>query len=310
VIKGWWELLRDAALLWSSRNAFQLAGALAFYTLFSAAPLLIIVVTMTGLLLGQEAVQGEISAQIAQFVGPDAAEILETAVLRSRISEAGLLPTILGVGAVLFGATTVFAQLQASLNQLWEVMPRPSRRGIVVFALSRLVSFGMVLIIGFLLLVSFLTSIAVAAVLRFWEGAMPVPPALASIVDVAISFAFAIVLFGLIFKVLPDVELAWHDMWRGALVTGILFVLGQYLISLYLTRPGIASPYGAAGSLVVLLMWVYYSALILFFGAALTRVSVRRRGGAIVPSSDAVRVRTEVVERVDPNGTTGPGGNH
>ena len=295
-LSRWWVALKEAASLWSSKHAFQLAGALAFYTLFSAAPLLIIVVTMTGVVFGEEAVQGEIAAQMAQFIGPDTAEALEQAVRRARIDEAGLLPTLVGVAAVLFGSTTVFAQLQAALNQLWDVKPRPSRSGIVVFILSRLVSFGMVLIIGFLLLVSFLTSMALSTLARFAEEWLPVPAATAAGLDVALSLAVATVLFAFIFKVLPDVDLPWPDAWQGAVVTGVLFMAGQYLISLYLTQAGTASLYGAAGSLVALLMWVYYSSLILLFGAAFTRTWAWGRGEIILPSPGAVKVRTELME--------------
>jgi membrane protein len=298
-LQGGWRLLKDSAELWSSKNAFQLAGALAFYTLFSLAPLLIIVITLTGVFFGEEAVRGEITAQIDQFIGPDAAGVVEEAVRSSRIEEAGILPTLLGIGAVLFGATTVFAQLQTALNSIWGVTARPSRKGIVVFILTRLVSFGMVLVIGLLLLTSFLVSMAVRTVVRFAEDLIPIPSVLVSGLDLGISLLMATLLFAMIFKVLPDVRLRWAHVARGAAVTGILFVLGQYLISIYLTQAGPASTYGAAGSLVLVLMWVYYSALIIFFGAAFTRASVQQRGEIIPPSRGAVKTRTEIVEDVD-----------
>lgn len=294
-----WTLLKDAVELWTSKNAFQLAGALAFYTLFSLAPLLIIVITLTGVFFGEEAVRGEITGQIEQFIGPDAAAVVEDAVRSSRIEEAGILPTLLGIGAVLFGATTVFAQLQAALNSIWGVTARPSRRGIVVFALTRLVSFGMVLVIGLLLLMSFLVGIVVRAGVRFAEDLIQIPSILMSGLDLGISLLMATLLFGLIFKVLPDVRLRWAHVARGALVTGVLFMLGQYLISLYLTQAGPASTYGAAGSLVLVLMWVYYSALIIFFGAAVTRTIVQHSGEFIPPSRGAVKTRTEIVEDPD-----------
>lgn len=294
--RDWVGALWDARTLWSRKRAFQLAGALAFYTLFSAAPLLIIVVTITGVVFGEEAVSGEISAQIEQFVGPDAAELLESAVLRARIEEAGILPTLIGAGALLFGATTVFAQLQSALNHIWGVVPRPSRSGIVVFMLTRLLSFGMVLIIGFLLFVSFVASMALATLTRFAADWMPIPPFAATLLDITLSLALATLLFGFIFKVLPAIDLPWPHAWRGAAVTAALFVAGQFLISMYLTRTGTASLYGAAGSVVALLMWVYYSSLILFFGAAFTRELMGRRGERAAPRSGAVQLRTEIVE--------------
>jgi membrane protein len=221
---------------------------------------------------------------------------VENAVLESRVEQAGLMPTVLGVGALVFASTTVFAQMQSSLNDLWGVAARPSRSGIVVFLMTRLESLGLVLVIGFLLLTSFVLSTAVTAVRQFAEGWMPIPPALMTLADAGVSLLLATLLFAMIFKILPDVELHWRDMWQGAFITALLFVGGQSLITLYLARTAPASPYGAAGSLVVLLLWVYYSALILFFGAALTRAAIRVRGSHIVPKPTAVRVRMEVLE--------------
>lgn len=291
-------LLKGAARLWSAKHAFQLAAALAFYTLFSMAPLLIIVITMTGVVFGEEAARGEIAAQIEELIGPQAAAAVEEAIRRSQIQEAGLLPTLLGVGLVLFGATTVFAQMQASLNQIWDVTARPSRSGIVVFLVRRLLSFGMVLVIGFLLLVSFLATTVLAATVRFAREWVPIPAGLVTTVDALASLAVATLLFAMLFKILPDVWIAWRDVWRGAFLTAVLFVLGQYMISVYLTVAGPASAYGAAGSLVMVLMWVYYSSLILFFGACFIRVLIRRRGDVILPSAAAVKVRTEIVEEL------------
>ncbi len=290
------DLLRATVSLWTSKNAFQLAGALAFYTLFSMAPLLIIVIAMTGVIFGEAAVRGEIAGQVARVVGPDAGQIVEETVRRVRIEEAGLVPTLVGVAVLLFGATTVFAQMQAALNSIWDVRPKPSRSGVLSFALTRLISFGMVLVIGFLLLVSFLASMVLSALVRFADEWLPVPELLAAGLDLSVSLVVAILLFGMIFKVLPDVRLSWGHVFRGAVLTGVLFVVGQYLISFYLTRAGPASAYGAAGSLVAILMWVYYSTLIVFFGAAFTREYVRRTGGVIAPSPGAVKTRTEIVE--------------
>lgn len=289
-------LLRDAIALWSSQNAFQHAGALAFYTLFSLAPLLIILIAIAGAVLGEEAARGEIAGQIDDLVGPQAAAAVEVAVRRSRVTEAGLLPTVLGLVALLFGSTTAFVQLQASLNQFWDVAAKPSRSSVVVFLASRLASLGLVLVIGFLLLVSFVMSTSIAAVIQFAGEWIPVPPIVVTAGDMMASVLIATVLFAMIFKILPDVRLRWRDMWQGAFVTALLFVGGQSVISLYLTRTAPASAYGAAGSLVMLLMWVYYSSLILFFGAALTRATIRLRGDRIIPKSTAVKVKMEILE--------------
>jgi membrane protein len=293
------SLLKDAIALWSERNAFQHAGALAFYTLFSMAPLVIIVVAITAAVLGDQAARGEISAQIQGLIGEQAAEAIEEAVRQSRVEEAGLLPTFIGAGVLLFGATTVFAQMQSSLNQFWGVVAKPSRSGILVFLTTRLVSLGVVLIIGFLLLTSLILSMAIVAVMQYAEHWIPIPKFAAAAIDLALSLSVATVLFATIFKVLPDVRLEWRDMWRAGIITAVLFVVGQYLISLYLTEMAPASVYGAAASLVVVLFWVYYSSLIIFFGTAFTKVTILSRGEEVVPKPTAVRVIMEILEGTD-----------
>ena len=290
------HLFRDAVNLWLDRDAFQHAGALAYCTLFSLAPLIIILVAIVGAVYGEEAASGEISAGISNMVGEQAAVAVEGAVRRSRLQEAGILPTLLGVGALLFGATTVFAQMQSSLNQFWGVRVKPARSGILTFITVRLLSLSMVLIVGFLLLMSFAVGLAITGILKYAEHWIPVPPVLIAAIDLGVSLLITTVLFGMIFKVLPDVRLQWGDVWRGALFTACLFVLGQYLISFYLTHVAPASTYGAAGSLVMVLLWVYYSSLILFFGTALTKVAILHRDGAVTPKHKAVRTNVVVQE--------------
>ena len=286
----------EAVNLWTSRNAFQHAGALAFYTLFSMAPLMIILVTITGAVFGDEAASGQLRQQISGLVGGEAAEVVEDAVLRSRIEEAGPLATLLGIGALIFGATTVFAQMQASLNQFWGVVAKPSRSGILVFITTRLVSLGVVIVLGFLLLTSLVMSMAIMAAVTYFQEWIRIPTIVVGAIDVALSLAIATLLFAMVFKILPDVHLEWKDVWRSAFATAMLFVIGQYLISLYLTKAAPGSTYGAAGSLVVVLMWVYYSSLILFMGTALTRAFIEQRGDRIIPKSTAVRVHLDVLE--------------
>lgn len=295
-IKRTASLLKDTISLWTSKNAFQFAGAMAFYTLFSLAPLMIIIISVAGMLFGEDAARGEIAGQLEALIGSQAAEAVENAVEQSRIEQSGILPTLLGVGALLFGATTVFAQVQAALNHLWDVKARPSRSRIMSLIRTRLLSLSLVLIMGFLLLVSFGLSVAVSTVIRVASDWMPIPHLLAQIADLSITMVVATLLFAMIFRVLPDVHLGWRDMWQGALVAAGLFTLGQHLISTYLTETAPGSAYGAAGSLVLVLMWVYYSSLILLLGAAFTRVAVWHRGDVIRPRDIAVRVRTEVVE--------------
>src|SRR5690606_3202760 len=290
------RLLFEATEVWLERDAFQHAGALAFFTLFSMAPLVIILVSIVGAVYGPEAASGEISAGITDLLGAQAAAAVEEAVRRSQPRVAGVLPTVLGIGALVFGATTVFAQMQSSLNHFWGVRAKPTRSGVLNFITVRLLSLGMVLIIGFLLLTSFALGVAVSAVVEYAGNWIPVPPAAVAAVDLAVSLAITAALFGLLFKVLPDVRLKWADVRRGAVYTAVLFVVGKYLIAFYLTRVAPASTYGAAGSLVLVLLWVYSSSLILFFGTALTKVSVLRRDGVVTPKSTAVRVSVAVEE--------------
>lgn len=283
------RLLKDAAQRWLDRDAFQHAGALGFCTLFSLAPLVIILVAVVGAVYGEEAASGEISAAITDLVGAQAASAVEGAVRRSRLEEAGILPTILGILALVFGATTVFAQMQSSLNQFWDVRAKPTRSGIVTFITVRLLSLSMVLIIGFLLLTSFVISLAISGIIEYADEWVPVPPAAIAVIDLAVSLGVTTLLFGMIFKVLPDVRLQWRDVWRGAFTTAVLFAIGKYAISFYLTHVAPASTYGAAGSLVLILLWVYYSSLILFFGTCLTAVTILRRDGKVTPKKTAVR---------------------
>jgi membrane protein len=228
--------------------------------------------------------------QLQGVLGPDAALFVETAVMNSRIEESGIWPTVMGVLAIVLGATTVFAQMQKSLNQIWDVAPRPSRSGLWLLVKARLLSLATVLAIGFVLLVSLLLSVAMRTVMAFAEQWLPLPPWLMVTAENAIALAVTTGLFAAIFKILPDVVLRWRDVLPGALVTALLFSLGRSLIALYLATTATASTYGAAGSLVLLLLWVNYSALILLFGAAVTRAYFEARGNEILPRNTAVRV--------------------
>ncbi len=296
----WGGILRDTVSLWLDRNAFAHAGSLAFYTLFSLAPVMIIAVATIGLVLGEDAAQGEIVAQLQDTIGTEAAQAVETAVASTRIEVSGILPTLIGFGAMLIGATTVFAQMQQSLNAIWGVRAKPSRNSLLLLLLSRVLSLTIVLSIGFVLLVSLLLGVALRAIIRFADDWIPLPGALVDGSEFALSLVVITLLFGLIFKILPDVVMNWRDVLLGALVTAVLFGLGRYGIATYLTYTAPASAYGAAGSLVLLLLWVYYSSLILLFGAAFTRVHMEARGRPIVPRNTAVCVRSEIVEEAVP----------
>jgi membrane protein len=295
----WWTITSDAVKLWLDCNAFSHAGSLAFYTLFSLAPVVIIAVSVIGLVLGEEAAQGQIVAQLQDVMGHEAASAVEQAVARSRIEESGLLPTLLGAAALLIGATTVFAQMQSSLNTIWGVAARPNRSSLFVFVKNRLLSLTVVLAIGFVLLVSLLLGVVLRAVLHFAHQFVPAVAALLSGTELLLSLLVISLLFCAIFKVLPDVVLQWRDVVVGALVTALLFSIGRYAIAAYLAYTATASTYGAAGSVVLILLWVYYSSLILLFGAAFTKTHLMARGRAVVPRNSAVRVRQEVL--IDPS---------
>src|SRR5688572_6084932 len=290
------QILKTAANRWLERDAFEHAAALAFCTLFSLAPLVIIIVTIVGLVFGEDAASGQISAAMTELVGAQAASAVEEAVRRSRLEEAGILPTVLGVGALIFGATTVFAQMQNALNQFWGVKARPTRNSMLRFVIARLLSLSMVLIIGFLMLTSFVVSLAITAVIEYAQGGVRIPGFAVVLVDLAVSLGVTTLLFGMLFKVLPDVRIQWADVWRGAFFTAALFAIGKYLISLYLTHVAPASTYGAAGSLVLILLWVYYSSLILFFGTCLTIATILQRGDEVRPKKTAVRTRIVLEE--------------
>jgi membrane protein len=293
------RILKTAVQRWLERDAFEHAGALGFCTLFSLAPLVIIVVAVVGIVFGQDAASGQISGAISELVGPKAAAAVQEAVRRSRPEEAGLLPTILGIGALVFGATTVFAQMQAALNKFWGVKAKPARNGILTFIVVRLLSLGMVLIIGFLMLTSFVLSLGITAVVEYARDWVPIPGFAVVLIDLALSLAVTTVLFGMLFKMLPDVRIEWSDVWRGAFITAVLFAIGKYLISFYLTHVATASTYGAAGSLVLILLWVYYSSLILFFGTCLTNATILERGEQVQPKKTAVRTRITLEESPD-----------
>jgi membrane protein len=291
-----WAISLNAAGLWLERNAFVHAGSLAFYTLFSMAPVVIIAVSIAGAVFGEEAARGEIVSRLDEFVGLDAARAVEDAVARSRPEVVGLVPTLIGVLALLVGATTVFAQMQISLNRIWGVVARPRRSSVLILLKNRVLSLTIILTIGFILLVSLLLNVALRAIVAYAESWVPVPPVLLTTAELTLSIVVITTLFAVIFKVLPDVVLAWQDVWVGAVMTALLFVAGRYGIAMYLAYTAPASAYGAAGSLVLVLLWVYYSSLILFFGAALTKARVLAAGRPVVPRALAVRVREEIVE--------------
>lgn len=296
-VKTTWQLLRDTVSEFIGDNSMQHAAALSFYAIFSLAPLVIIAVGIAGVIFGEAQAQKEILAQIRDLAGPNAAESLTSVFEQSGGKQGGILAASVGAGLLLFGATTVFGQLQSSLNAIWNVEPKPGQ-GVMGFVRTRFLSLGMVLGIGFLLLTSLILSAALSALDGYLNTQFPGADILWQVVNFVISIGVIALLFAVIFRYLPDAEISWRDVMIGALATSVLFNIGKLGIGLYLGNSTVGSAYGAAGSLVVLLMWVYYSSLILFFGAEFTQVYARRFGSRIEPSPHAVRVQVtrDVVE--------------
>jgi membrane protein len=276
------SLLRETYAEWSEDEAVRLAAALAYYTIFSIAPLLVVAIGLAGLVFGREAVQGHIVGQIAGLVGADGARAIEELIENASKPSAGALAAVVGFLALLFGASGVVGELKAALNRIWDV-PTGSA-GFWSVIRQRLASFAAVLGIGFVLLVSLAISAALTAAGAYFENVLPGADSVWLVVNYAVALAVETALFALMFKLLPDdVKIAWSDVWIGAAITALLFESGKMLVGLYLGSAGIGSAYGAAGSLIVVLVWVYYSAQILFFGAEFTQVYARRYGSAPAP---------------------------
>lgn len=272
--KDTWTVLKKTVKDWIDDDVPTHAASLAYYTIFSIAPTLIIAVAVAGSIFGAEAARGEIQHQIQGLVGAAGAKVIEDMMASAAKPGAGLVASILGIVILIFGATGVFAALQTALNHIWGVQPKKTN-GLLAFLRTRFLSFGMVLGVGFLLLVSLVVSAAISALgtwlhsgrfEQVWQTA-----------NFLVSFGVVTVLFAMIYKVLPDIKIAWRDVWLGAGVTAVLFNIGKFLIGLYIGKSSVASSYGAAGSFAVLLLWVYYSAMVLFLGAEFTQVYARAR---------------------------------
>lgn len=274
------NLIAETVSGWSEINAPRLGAALAFYTTLSMAPLLVVSIGIAGLIFGRQAAQGHIVYQIQSLVGQEGGAAIQALLLETHKTSsgiAGIMVAAMGVFMLLLGASGVFGELRDSLNLVWGVKITGSG-GLWGMVRYRFVSFAMVLGIGFLLMVSLLLSAAIAAAGKFFEQFLPAPEALLHLGSTVISFVAVTVLFALLYKVVPDVRIEWEDVWMGAAVTSLLFSIGKFLIGLYLGKASVGSAYGAAGSLVVFLVWVYYSAQIFFLGAEFTHIFAERRG--------------------------------
>lgn len=276
----------DAGKSFAADEPFQLAASLSYYTLLSMAPLLLIVTGFAGFLLGQEEVQRELIEQMRALIGEDGASLMRTVIQNASSPDQGVWSMILGLALTILGATTVFAQLQTALNRIFGVEAAP-RNAVMGFLWARLVAFSVVLSIGFLLLVTLILSAVLAALYRYMDHYLPGAPMLWQLLNEAVSLGLITVLIAALFKFVPNVHLAWRTTWVGAFATAVLFTVGKVLIGIYLGQASVGSAYGAAGSAVVLMVWVYYASLIIFFGAEITKVVAERRGVPVRPSTYA-----------------------
>jgi membrane protein len=275
-------VLRESFSAWMDDDAPTLGASLSYYTALSLAPLAVLVVMIVGLAFGAEAAQGQIVAQVQSLMGYDGAKTIENAIRSASKPETGLVASALALVTLLFGASGAFSALRSSLHKIWDIQPK-STSGLWGLIRERLLSFGMVLAVGFLLIVSLAVSAALMAVTTFLNGLLPVAPWILSVFNFVVSLAGITVAFALIYRFVPDARMGWRDVGIGAFVTALLFTIGKTLIGIYLGTAGVGSAYGAAGSLVVVLVWVYYSAQVFLLGAEFTHLWARHAGRQAQP---------------------------
>ncbi len=292
------SLLKETFNNWNEHDPWRMSAVIAYYAIFSLPGLLIVIIKVVGYFIGDREVSAELNATIEAQMGRQAAAQMQTIIDQSNNSEGFTIATIVGIGSLIFGATGVFYHVKESLNTMWEVEVRPQKAWLKLIK-DRLFSFSMVLIIGFLMLMSLVVSSLITFFSDYLNAVFPdYGPMFFSVVNILVSFLIITVLFALMFKVLPDAKVRWRDVWVGAVVTSILFVIGKTLIGLYLGYSDPGSAYGAAGSIILILLWVSYTSLILFFGAEFTQTYGRRHGMEIIPVEFAVKVTKAEVSRI------------
>ena len=295
-LKGVGGLLKESFKGFSDYKVPKLSASLAYYTVFSLGPLLIVIIFLTSIFLGREAVEGSIYAQIQGFVGDDAAKQIQDIIKNASITGKGTVAAIIGIVTLLIGATTVFGEIQDSINDIWGLKPKP-KQGWLKLIKNRLLSFGIIASLGFLLLVSLAVTAVVEALGKRLEAAFPdVAVVVFYIINLILTLGVTTLLFAVIFKVLPDAKIKWSDVWAGAITTSLLFLVGKFAISFYISKSDVGSTYGAAGSLVILLVWIYYSSIILYFGAVFTKAYAVKYGSAIKPNDYAVTTKKVEIE--------------
>ncbi|RZK50982.1 MAG: YihY/virulence factor BrkB family protein [Pedobacter sp.] len=295
-IKGIWQVLKNSFTGFGDHKVTKLSGSLAYYTVFSMAPLLVVIISLCGLFFEQEAINGKIYGELAGFMGRETALQLEDLVKKAALGDKSTVAFIIGIVTLLIGSTTVFADIQDSINTIWGLKPKP-KRGWLKMLQNRFLSFSVIISLAFLLLVS----LSVTAVLDGFSNRLQarfseVSVVVIYIINQVVTLAVISLIFGVIFKVLPDAIIKWRDVVLGAVVTALLFMLGKFGISFYIGQSDVGSTYGAAGSLIILLLWTYYSSIILYFGAEFTKAYAIAYGSEIHPAHYAVTTREVEVE--------------
>lgn len=286
-MKFFWDTLKETYTQWNNSNASNDSASLAYYAIFSIPGLLIIIIWIAGNFFGEEAIRGEITNQISGIMGGDVAKSIQDMIAGALIDKENFIMKAVGVGSLVFGSTTLFFQLQHSLNNLWEVKAAP-KKAFVKFLLDRANSLGMILVIGFLLMITMVLSSAISIFNNWITKYFGLETyVLAQLINFAIGFLITMFLFALMFKFLPDVKVKWKPVWSGAFLTAVLFTLGKFLLSLYFSTANPTSAFGAAGTVILIMMWMNYSCMLIFFGAEYTRVYAYRKGYNIVPSQHA-----------------------
>lgn len=289
-----WSLLKETGIQWNNNQPFRLSAVVAYYAIISLPGLLVIIVNSVGAIWGPEIVQGELHGEFSKALGEEAANSIESMIGDVLKEGRGIISTIIGIATLLFGATGVFYQLQLSLNEVFRIKQK-EETGIKKLAIDRARGFGFILVVGFLLLISFVLTAALSALSNFIQNSFPdILLYLARTLDVILSLGVISVLFALMYKYLPDAKVKWKTVWIGAVLTAVLFAIGKFLLGYYFGKADPGSTYGAAGSIVLILLWVSYSCLILFFGAQFTSVYANRYGHGIEASSNAVRFQKKV----------------
>ncbi|HLN73844.1 MAG: YihY/virulence factor BrkB family protein [Methylococcaceae bacterium] len=288
------KMLKTALIKWWDRDPFREGAIIAYYAIFSLPGLLVLVLVLAGYFFGQEAISGSLNKQISGAIGTDSAEMVQTMIKSSMKNKDSLWASIIGIATIILGATAVFAQFQKSINNIWEVEPSTEKSGIWLFLKSRLFSFGLIITIAFLLLISLVLSSLLSAFSKWiaesWSESLLV---LFVVFDAVLSLGIVTVLFAMMFRILPDAKIKWRSVWIGAFITAVLFAIGKYALGLYFGKADPASGYGAAGTIILILLWANYSSMIVFYGAEFTKVYSDEHYGSVAPADHAVKFKME-----------------